>query len=344
MGKFFCTQNWRKILKMKENKSLIKAIVSGVQRESFVLLCEQQEIQAKLRGVFYKENRVFPVVGDKVLISLNESGASMIERVLDRKSEFSRTDFSGHEAKYVKSIKEQVLAANFDYVFIVDSLNKNFNLNRITRYVGITLKSGAKPVVVLTKADLCDDVQCYINQVKSITESLEVCAISAITGMGMDQLEPYLKYGITIVLLGSSGVGKSTLVNAIVGEDKMKVSEIRENDAKGRHTTTHRQLITLPSGASIIDTPGIRELGLWDASEGIDDTFSDITQVIKKCKFRNCTHVTEPGCAVKKAIENMDISEERWKLYCQLKEENKWGKNKAVVSKNSKRGEGKTSC
>ncbi len=318
--------------------------MSEVQRESFVLLCEQQEIQAKLRGVFYKENRVFPVVGDKVLFSLNKSGVSRIEKVLDRKSEFSRTDFSGHVEKYVKSIKEQVLAVNFDYVFIVESLNKNFNLNRITRYVSITLKSGAKPVVVLTKADLCDNVQCYINEVRSITENLEVCVISAKTGIGMEQLEWYLQCGITIVLLGSSGVGKSTLVNAIAGEEKMKVSEIREHDAKGRHTTTHRQLIRLPSGVFIIDTPGIRELGLWDASEGIDDTFTDIIQVIKKCKYRNCTHVTEPGCAVKKAIENMDISKDRWKLYCQLKEEDKWGKNKAVVSKNSKRGGGKTSC
>jgi len=325
-------------------ESQLQAIVSEVQRESFVLLCEQQEIQAKLRGVFYKENRVFPVVGDKVLFSLNKSGVSRIEKVLDRKSEFSRTDFSGHVEKYVKSIKEQVLAVNFDYVFIVESLNKNFNLNRITRYVSITLKSGAKPVVVLTKADLCDNVQCYINEVRSITENLEVCVISAKTGIGMEQLEWYLQCGITIVLLGSSGVGKSTLVNAIAGEEKMKVSEIREHDAKGRHTTTHRQLIRLPSGVFIIDTPGIRELGLWDASEGIDDTFTDIIQVIKKCKYRNCTHVTEPGCAVKKAIENMDISKDRWKLYCQLKEEDKWGKNKAVVSKNSKRGGGKTSC
>lgn len=344
MGKFFCTQNWRKMLKKKENESQLQAIVSEVQRESFVLLFEQQEIQAKLWGVFYKENRVFPVVGDKVLFSLNKSGASMIEKVMDRKSEFSRTDFSGHVAKYVKSVKEQVLAANFDYVFIVESLNKNFNLNRITRYVSITLKSGAKPIVVLTKADLCDNVQSYINQVRSITKNLEVCVISAKTGMGMKQLESYLKCGITIVLLGSSGVGKSTLVNAIAGEEKMKVSEIREHDAKGRHTTTHRQLIRLPSGVFIIDTPGIRELGLWDASEGIDDTFTDIIQVIKKCKFRNCTHVTEPGCAVKKAIENLDISKDRWKLYCQLKEEDKWGKNKAVEPKSMKRGGGKTSC
>jgi ribosome biogenesis GTPase / thiamine phosphate phosphatase len=141
-----------------------------------------------------------------------------------------------------------------------------------------------------------------------------------------------LKRGSTIVLLGSSGVGKSTLVNAIAGEELMKVSEIRENDSKGRHTTTQRQLIMLPSGVAFIDTPGIRELGMWEASEGIDDTFSDITELFGDCKYSNCTHTTEPGCAVKKAIENKIILYERWKLYCQLRNEDDWVKNKTIYT------------
>ena len=323
-------------MKMKENGTQMHAIVCEVQRELFTLICEQGEIHAKLRGAFYKENSIFPVVGDKVLIHFNQNGDSIIEKVFERKSKFSRTDFSGHAAGYVKTIKEQVLAANFDYVFIVDSLNKNFNVNRITRYISLALKSGAKPVVILTKADLCNNVDYYIKEVKSISEKIDICIISAKSGIGMKQLDSYLKRGSTIVLLGSSGVGKSTLVNEIAGEELMKVSEIRENDSKGRHTTTHRQLIMLPSGVAIIDTPGIRELGMWEASEGIDDTFSDITELFGDCKYSNCTHTTEPNCAVKKAIENKIISNERWKLYCQLKNEDEWGKNKAIYTSKQK--------
>lgn len=321
---------------MKENGPQMHATVCEVQRELFTLLCEQGEIHAKLRGAFYKENSIFPVVGDKVLVCFNQNGDSIIEKVLERESKFSRTDFSGHAAGYVKTIKEQVLAANFDYVFIVDSLNKNFNLNRITRYISVTMKSGAKPVVVLTKADLCDNVDYYVREVKSISEKLDICVISATTGIGMKQLDAYLKSGNTIVFLGSSGVGKSTLLNAIAGEEIMKVSDIRENDSKGRHTTTHRQLIMLPSGVAIIDTPGIRELGLWDASEGIDDTFSDITKLFGDCKYSNCSHTTEPGCAVKNAIENKTISSERWNLYRQLRNEDEWGKNNAIITSKQK--------
>ena len=325
-----------KLVEMKENLRQMHATVCEVQRELFTLICEQGEVHARLRGRFYKENDIFPVVGDKVLIQLNQNGDSMIEKVFERKSKFSRTDFSGHAAGYVKTIKEQVLAANFDYVFIVDSLNKNFNVNRITRYISAALTSGAKPVVILTKADLCNNVDDYLKEVKSISEKIDVCIVSAVSGIGMKQLDPYLKQGSTIVLLGSSGVGKSTLVNAIAGEEVMKVNEIRENDSKGRHTTTHRQLIMLSSGVAIIDTPGIRELGMWDASEGIEDEFSDITELFGECKYSNCTHTSEPSCAIKQAIENKIISMERWKLYCQLKNEDEWGKNKAIYTSKQK--------
>ena len=281
-------------------------------------------------------DKEYPVVGDYVLLQYNENGSSLIEEICQRKSSFSRMDFSGHAAGYVKTVKEQVIAANFDYVFILSSLNHDFNLNRITRYISVALQSGGKPIVILTKADECHNPDTYIAQVKSISEKADVFAISAITGFGMKQLNVYIQAGKTIVFLGSSGVGKSTLVNAIAGEEIMVVSEIRENDSKGRHTTTHRQLIELPSGVTVIDTPGIRELGIYDAENGINDTFSDVVQLFAKCKYNNCSHSKEPGCGVNQAIEEGTLSRERWKTYCQLSNENQWGKNKSVYTKKGK--------
>ncbi|MGF7057928.1 ribosome small subunit-dependent GTPase A [Brassicibacter mesophilus] len=319
----------------REKDNLIIARVSEVQRELFKVLCRYGETNAKLKGTFYKDkmNKEYPAVGDYVLLQYNESGNSLIEEICERKSSFSRTDFSGHAVGYVKTVKAQVIAANFDYVFILSSLNHDFNLNRITRYISVALQSGGKPIVILTKADVCDNPDTYIAQVKSISEKADVLAISAKTGYGMKQLNAYIQAGKTIVFLGSSGVGKSTLVNAIAGDEIMVVSEVRENDSKGRHTTTHRQLIELSSGAIVIDTPGIRELGMWYVENGINDTFSDIIQLFAKCKYRNCSHSKEPGCAVNQAIEEGKLSRERWKTYCQLSNENEWGKNKSVYTK-----------
>lgn len=322
----------------REKDNLIVARVSEVQRELFKVLCGYGEVNAKLKGAFYKDkmNKEHPVVGDYVLLKYNENGNSLIEKICERKSSFSRTDFSGHAAGYVKTVKEQVIAANFDYIFILSSLNHDFNLNRITRYISVALQSGGKPIVILTKADECDNPEAYIAQVKSISEKADVLAISAKTGYGMEQLNVYIQAGKTIVFLGSSGVGKSTLANAIAGEKIMVVSEIREDDSKGRHTTTHRQLIELASGVTVIDTPGIRELGMWDAENGINDTFSDVIQLFSKCKYRNCSHSKEPGCAVNQAIEEGILSIERWKTYCQLSNENEWGKNKSIYTKKGK--------
>ncbi|MDR7855543.1 ribosome small subunit-dependent GTPase A [Tissierella sp.] len=322
----------------REDGNLIIARVNEVQRELFRVLCQYGETNAKLKGTFYKDkmNKDYPVVGDYVLLKYNENGYSLIEEICERKSYFSRTDFSGHAAGYVKTVKEQVIAANFDYVFILSSLNHDFNLNRLTRYISVSLQSGGKPIVILTKADECHNPDTYIEQVKSISQKADVFAISAKTGYGMKQLDMYIQAGKTIVFLGSSGVGKSTLVNAIAGEEIMAVSNIRENDSKGRHTTTHRQLIELASGVIVIDTPGIRELGMWDAEKGINDTFSDVIQLFDKCKYRNCIHDKEPGCAVNQAIKEGILSRERWKTYCQLSKENQWGKNKSAYTKKEK--------
>lgn len=320
-------------------QNLIPARVIEVHRELYKVICEHGEVNAKLKGTFYKEIKFdddIPVVGDFVYLQYNQYGDSLIAKLCTRKSKFSRTDFSGHAVSYVKTIHEQVIAANFDYVFIVVSLNHDFNINRIERYIGAAMASGAEPVIVLTKADLNKDYEKYVYTLKSQYKDMDVVAISSKTGFGLEALEKYLNRGKTLVFLGSSGVGKSSLVNAISGQEIMKVSSIRDDDSKGRHTTTHRQLIMLPSKTMIIDTPGMRELGMWDADDGIKKTFDDIEDLISRCKFSDCSHKSEPGCAVKNALETGKLDENRWKRYLQLMNENKFVKQKSAYTKREK--------
>lgn len=311
---------------------LIPARIIEAHRELYKIVSRYGEGNAKLKGSVLNNITLaeeYPAVGDFVLIKYNELGASTIVRVLERTSKFSRPDYSGHAAGYVKTILEQVVAANFDYVFILASLNYEFNINRILRYITVAWESGVVPIVLLTKADLMEDYAKQLKLVESQAIGVDVIAVSAVTGLGLDKLSVYMKPGKTIVFLGSSGVGKSTLVNALAGEEIMTVNTIREDDSKGHHTTTHRQLILLKSGVMIIDTPGMRELGMWDIGEGLGEAFSDIEELFSNCRFSDCTHKSEPGCAVLAAIENNTLEYARWKNYQQLKSEARFTEDKA---------------
>lgn len=306
--------------------------ICEIQKNNYTIKFWEEEIPGKLRGNFFKEGLELPVVGDYVTFQYNPVGDSVITSVCERSSVLKRPDQAGHAISYVKTMQEQVMVANFDYVFIVASLNDNYNLNRIARYVSITLQGNGIPVVILTKADLCSNPGRYQREVEELSDKVRVHTISALYEIGLTELEEYLKPGVTVAILGSSGVGKSTLVNALAGSEIMRMSEIRESDAKGRHTTTYRQMIELENGAVLIDTPGMRELGMCDVREGIDETFSDIVELQSRCKFRDCKHDTEPGCAVKAALADGRITRERYELYRNLQSESdKAGKMKAIA-------------
>ena len=318
---------------MKEQEC--KGRVLEVQKNRYVLGFDNEELLARLKGSYSNDPELLPVVGDYVSFQYNPSGDSVISSVYERKSFLQRPD-------QAKTGVMQYMVANVDYVFIVTSLNDDYNYNRIARYVSVALTGGATPVVILTKSDLCNNVGRYIREVEGLSEDLKVHAISAVYGIGLDELEEYFVPGKTICLMGSSGAGKSTLINAIAGEDIMKTSAIREDDSKGRHTTTYRRLFELKNGVSIIDTPGMREIGMAQTEEGIDETFSDIIELESHCKFRNCKHDTEPGCAIKAAIESGELSEERFLLYKNLGAENtkNYAKKKEIskwIKQNKKR-------
>ena len=235
-------------------------------------------------------------------------------------------------------------------MFILQSLNANFNPKRLERYLTLAWQSGATPVVVLTKADLTSSYQEYLSRLDTVAAGVDVHVVSASTGFGLEGLEKYMQPGKTLVFLGSSGVGESSLVNALAGETVMAVGGVREEDDKGRHTTTHRQLIRLSSGVLIIDTPGMRELGMWEAAEGLSDAFADVERFLGKCRFSDCSHQREPGCEIRAAIAAGELDLARWESWQKLNAESggraemlrrkrEWAKGVAKDSRQRKKEE-----
>ncbi|WP_392486822.1 ribosome small subunit-dependent GTPase A [Haloimpatiens sp. FM7315] len=308
---------------LKEFESLYKNFYLGrvvCQLKSYYkVITEKGIMNAKIPGkIMYNTTYIddFPTVGDFVVLDRDDDlkGDGVIKAVLKRYSKFSRK-ISGNKED------EQIIAANIDILFITMSLNDNFNLRRLERYVASALESGAKPVVLLTKADLCDNVSEKSLEVSKVTMGIDTLVISSFNNKGISEVLKRIPKGCTVAFVGSSGVGKSTLINKLLGYEKMKISKIREADGRGRHTTTYRELIKIPELGVVIDTPGMREFHLMDVVYGVENAFSDIETLALNCKFRNCSHSSELGCAVKKAIEEGVISEARYKNYIKLLKE-----------------------
>ena len=295
------------------------ARVVAVHRDTSVVRDDTGDRSAGVSGSFRFEALAvvdFPVVGDWV--ALDESG--VIAAVLPRRTAFRRMAADGTR-RGAGLDDEQVMAANVDVALLVAGLDHDFNLRRIERYLAVARSSGVTPVIVLNKSDLSDDLDDRLLAVAAIAPGVATVALSAATGDGLDALWAHLPAGTTAAILGSSGVGKSTILNALLGEDRQRTGAVRESDSRGRHTTTHRELFELPGGALLIDTPGIRALEVLGADDGLDATFDDVSEIAAACRFSDCGHTNEPGCAIRAALADGSLSEERVAGYQKLERE-----------------------
>ncbi|MDJ0732936.1 MAG: ribosome small subunit-dependent GTPase A [Nostocaceae cyanobacterium] len=287
-------------------------------RHTYIIYSEQGELSAKITGKLRHSaagRQDFPTVGDWVVISnLDKEGSASIQAILPRKSKFSRK-IAGN------TTEEQIVAANIDTVFLVSGLDGDFNPRRIERYLILAWESGANPVILLNKADLCNCVEECITQVEAFALGVPIIVLSAAHNQGLAALRSYLQPGKTVALLGSSGVGKSTITNQLKGKAVQVVQPVRQGDDRGRHTTNHRELILLPNGALIMDTPGMREIQIWGGDQGLQETFADIETLGQQCRFRDCQHINEPGCAVQQALETQMLDYSRFLSYQKLQKE-----------------------
>lgn len=309
-----------------ERESAVPARVIAQSRGIWRVAGDFGECRAEPAGklrLATEEGADWPAVGDWVAAELRDRGsAGQIQEVLPRRSQFVRK-MAG------RKIAEQVIAANVDIALLVSALDGDFNPRRVERYLTQCWESGTRPVIVLNKADACESPRERIEAMERVAMGVPVCAVSAKTGDGFDDLQKYLARGQTLVLLGSSGVGKSTIVNRLLGRAIQEVQEVRKSDSRGRHTTTAREVFALPNGALLMDTPGLRELQLWGADEGVSQTFSDIEALAARCRFGNCRHDGEPGCAVQAAIAGRALDAARLENWRKLQRELQFLQRKA---------------
>lgn len=301
------------------NASDFKAArVALESKDIYRVYTEDGELTAEITGKMRHDaahHKDLPAVGDWVVIRPRPEGSTaMIHAVLPRRTAFTRKVAGSR-------VEEQIVGANIDTVFLVTSLNQDFNPRRIERYLTVAWDSGARPVITLSKADLCAEVEEQIAAIRESAAGAPVHAVSVVEHSGLDELAQYLRHGQTVALLGSSGVGKSTLINHLLGREHLRVQEVREQDDRGRHTTTHRELILLPQGGLVLDTPGMRELQLWEAEEGLHLAFEEIEALTRRCYFSDCRHQDEPRCAIREAVAEGVIDAERYSNYEKLQKE-----------------------
>jgi len=297
---------------------LVPARVAVPHRGAYDVWTAEGDLRAQLPGRARRDygTAELPVVGDWVAVELG-STASVIRAVLPRRSRFSRRTSPDPT---MEAGREQVVAANVDVVFVAVSLADPVDAKRLERYLTLAWESGARPVIVLTKADLEDDPEAVAAEVASVGGDVPIHAVSTRSGFGLEVIRSYLTPGVTGALVGPSGVGKSSLVNALLGEELLETGGLRE-DGTGRHTTTRRELVLLPGGGLLVDNPGMREVHLWLADEGLDEAFTDVVALFEACHFADCRHDTEPGCAVQEAIAAGELAPERWGSYRALRRE-----------------------